>query len=461
MGKNARKGFLIGFLCLTLFVLCGKTEIVSAETSGDWEYQIYTAYGKDSAATCVNITKYNGDAVSVRVPASIDGYPVKKLSRTFRRNETVNHVIIPKGVEDLDFTFYACDSIRSVSLPSTIKNYNGAFAYSGIASVTLQEGTYPLVAAFQGCTNLETAIINGTVTDLRHTFSGCTRLSDVRIDKYQKENSTWTLQETFLECQSLKSAALPEGVSYIYPSTFEKCISLKTVYLPKTISGVGGFPYCYKLKDIYYPGTKSQWKAMTKDNVSVEGDKIKQAKVHYKYSGEPASGGGAAELKFFAVKLKKNSFIYSGTAYKPKVKVYANGKKIKRKYYKVNYRNNKNAGLAAAIVTGKGKYSGYVGINYFAINLKKPVISAIKTGSGRAKVKWKKDKQASGFEIQYSTSKKFDTDVQTIAVDNRRDITISGLVSGKKYYVRIRSYKNVYGSRMYSAWSRKKKCRVK
>ena len=136
-------------------------------------------------------------------------------------------------------------------------------------------------------------------------------------------------------------------------------------------------------------------------------------------------------------------------------------KLAQKKDYKITYQNNKAVGIGTVIVTGKGKYSGFLGVEDFTIKFKKPTISKVKAGKGQMKVKWKRDKQAAGYEIQYSTNKNFSTDVQTITVDNRKEITLSGLLSKKKYYVRIKAFRYVKGQKWESDWSKKKKCKVK
>lgn len=53
-------------------------------------------------------------------------------------------------------------------------------------------------------------------------------------------------------------------------------------------------------------------------------------------------------------------WVYTGKALQPVVKVWIDGKNLDKKNYKVQYQNNKNAGTAYVIVTGKGAYKGKV-----------------------------------------------------------------------------------------------------
>ncbi|MDE6662118.1 MAG: BspA family leucine-rich repeat surface protein [Lachnospiraceae bacterium] len=60
------------------------------------------------------------------------------------------------------------------------------------------------------------------------------------------------------------------------------------------------------------------------------------------------------------VNLNSYTAKYTGKAIKPAVEVNINGEVISNKNYKVQYQNNKNAGTAYVIVSGKGAYKGKV-----------------------------------------------------------------------------------------------------
>jgi len=74
-------------------------------------------------------------------------------------------------------------------------------------------------------------------------------------------------------------------------------------------------------------------------------------------------------------------------------------------------------------------------------------------------VRWKKpSKKVSGYQIQYSAGKKFKgVKVRTVTVKNPKAVQkkVTGLKKGKKYYVRMRSYRKAGDRRHYSSWSKK------
>lgn len=79
-------------------------------------------------------------------------------------------------------------------------------------------------------------------------------------------------------------------------------------------------------------------------------------------------------------------------------------------------------------------------------------------------VKWKKQKSVSGYQIQYSTSKKFTkktTKVKDVNGASKTKLTVKKLKAKKQYYVRIRTFVKLNGAVYYSKWSNKKTVRTK
>lgn len=74
---------------------------------------------------------------------------------------------------------------------------------------------------------------------------------------------------------------------------------------------------------------------------------------------------------------------------------------------------------------------------------------------GSFALKWKQDKKATGYIIQYSTDKRFEKNVKSTTVSSNRTTSkkIGKLKAGKKYYVRICSYKKSGGKNIKGAYS--------
>ena len=78
------------------------------------------------------------------------------------------------------------------------------------------------------------------------------------------------------------------------------------------------------------------------------------------------------------------------------------------------------------------------------------------------KVVWNKNTAVTGYQIQYSLKSDFSSKkTVTISKNTQTSKTITGLTKRKKYYVRIRSFKTVSGTKYYSAWSTSKATTIK
>lgn len=90
------------------------------------------------------------------------------------------------------------------------------------------------------------------------------------------------------------------------------------------------------------------------------------------------------------------------------------------------------------------------------IYCKPTAITALTGASGAFKVQWKAVSKAEGYEIQYSTNKKFPSkSKKSVKVSKKVTAkTVKNLKSGATYYVRVRTYRTSYGAKSYSAWSK-------
>ncbi|MGN1166281.1 MAG: leucine-rich repeat protein, partial [Lachnospiraceae bacterium] len=164
------------------------------------------------------------------------------------------------------------------------------------------------------------------------------------------------------------------------------------------------------------------------------------------------------------ITLSKTSFVYSGNVQKPAVTVKgSDGKGIAASNYTLTYSSGcKNVGKYTVKITFKGNYSGNIS-KTFTIVPKGTSISKLTASSKGFTVKWKKQAtQTSGYQIQYSTKSNF-AGAKTVTVTKNSTVSkkITKLSAKKKYYVRIRTYKTVSGTKYYSSWSSAKQVTTK
>ncbi len=120
-------------------------------------------------------------------------------------------------------------------------------------------------------------------------------------------------------------------------------------------------------------------------------------------------------------------------------------------------------GTGIATITVKATASGY-NAKTLKVTVKvspsKASALSLKTLRGRKlKVSWKRDGRATGYQVQYCTSKAFKKGVKAITISKNKTVTktIPKLARGKRYYVRVRAYKSVKVNKktqkLYGAWS--------
>ena len=110
----------------------------------------------------------------------------------------------------------------------------------------------------------------------------------------------------------------------------------------------------------------------------------------------------------------------------------------------------------------KGNYSGTKTLT-FKVNPAKTTVSKVTPATKSLKVSiTKKSTQVTGYQIQYSTSKTFKS-VKTVNISSYKttSTTIKSLKAKTTYYVRVRTYKTVSGTKYYSGWSTVKYAKTK
>lgn len=172
--------------------------------------------------------------------------------------------------------------------------------------------------------------------------------------------------------------------------------------------------------------------------------------------------------KISSVKLSNSTFTYNGKVIKPSVIVKdSKGKKINNSNYTVAYSKGlKNVGNYKVTIKFKGNYSGTVN-KTFTIIPKSTTLTNLSSSKKKVTVKWKKQvSQTNGYQLQYSLNSNFKS-AKLLNVTNNKATSksISNLKSKKKYYVRIRTYKNVKvngkSTKLYSTWSKSLNVKVK
>lgn len=431
--------------------------------------------------------------------------------------EGVTEIIIPSEIDGIPVTeiggwaFAECSVLKNIVIPDTITSI-GYHAFEGTQWLADKRKENPLV------------IVNGILVD------GITAKGDITIPKNVKRimygafsGSTDVKSVTYLTgieatgfgafsgCENLEKVILSNSIKIISENTFSDCVNLKSIEIPSSVNYVdyGAFFCCENLTDVYYEGTKEQWNEVyiqSEDDYGLGNNYLLNATIHYNSvmtvpdtdddntgnTGEetnPAPDDGnqngenvnptpdtnqgtnnnntPAPVALNKISVSKAEVTYNGKAQTPTITVVdANGQPVDAANYIVVYSNNKNVGQATVSVTGKNNYTGTMKAT-FNILPKGTNLSKVTAKKKAVAVKWKKQtKQTTGYEIQYSTSKKFKgAKTANIKKAKTTSTTIKKLKAKKKYYVRIRTYKTVKingkSTKLYSGWSNAKSVKVK
>lgn len=159
--------------------------------------------------------------------------------------------------------------------------------------------------------------------------------------------------------------------------------------------------------------------------------------------------------------LSKTNFVYNGKVQTPTLSIKtANNTVLKNGTdYTVKYASGrKNVGRYSIVVTFKGNYSGTKTLVYNIIP-KSTVITSIAGTKKGFTAKWRKQAvQTKGYQVQYSLYSNFKTGTTLTAKSvNSLIVKVGKLTGGKRYYVRVRTYRTVkYAGKnvnLYSTWS--------
>ena len=144
----------------------------------------------------------------------------------FINNEYILDLVIPEGVESVNYGAFSYVYLNSVRFPESMKRVSG-FDRSRIKEVTFGNNTIS---------------IGG--------FSGCNGLTKLEIP-----NSVQTIEEgAFMACNELENLNLGEGVNNIRESAFASCSNLSKVYIKDNCENIENraFQNCSKISKIYF-----------------------------------------------------------------------------------------------------------------------------------------------------------------------------------------------------------------
>lgn len=131
-------------------------------------------------------------------------------------------------------------------------------------------------SAFFDCDSLTSIIIPNSVTSIEESaFFDCDSLTNITLPTITSIGTG-----TFGYCDSLTSITIPDGVTSIGDAAFLCCINLRNITIPDSVTSIGdaAFECCIDLKDVYYTGSKDEWKAISVGDYNAD---LLNATIHY------------------------------------------------------------------------------------------------------------------------------------------------------------------------------------
>lgn len=394
--------------------------------------------------------------------------------------------------------FYGCTSLESITLPGTVTTIEyEAFKYSGIedvyyASSKTQWNKIQIANGNEALTNAE----------IHYNSKSCVHSYSSKITKAATCTATGTRKYTCTKCSHSYTKTIAKTdhkyKDVITKATLNKngkvvskcsvCAKAKTttVYYPKTTklsktaytyngkvqtptvtvkdskgnTLTKGTDYTVKLESGRtapgrytvtvtfkgkYSGTKNLTYTIapkatkvsatqTTSSVTLTWNKVTGATGYRVYQYNATKKEWVA-IKTLTANTLKVSNLKAGTIYKFKVKAYKND-------------NGTIWGAASAVFATATKTAT-------------PKITSLTTTKSKAVLKWSNVSGESGYEVYYSTKK--DSGFTKISAYKADVLTATktGLTSGKTYYFKVRAYKTVGDTKIYSAWSTVKSIKIK
>ena len=416
-----------------------------------------TSIGNSAFYNCKSLT-------SITIPDSVTSIG----DYAFSDCSGLTSITIPDSVTSIgNCAFYSCSSLKNITVSSNNKNYTSE------DGVLINKDKNELMQYPIGKNETAYTIPNGVTSIGDGAFYWCYGLTSITIP-----NSVTSIGDrAFRSCSGLTNLVLPDSMEEIGSYAFDDCSSLSYVVIPKNIKKIDSlaFSSCKKLKDVYYKGSKSDWKKIKNEgSQSIDTNAgIKDATIHYNYTPDELTVdkvkttkftctdkavkinwekvNGAAGYRVYAYNAKtkkwstaatvsastlsfKQTGLKSGTTYKYKVKAYA--KQDGKTYW----------GEASDTMTTTTKPA-------------QPAIKSTSASTSAVRLNWNAVSGANGYRVvRYDANAKKWASVGTIKTTSFKETKLKGKTS---YKYKVKAYRKVGGATYWSEYSAVKSVKTK
>ena len=354
----------------------------------------------DNLGAYCEITGYTGSETNLAIPSYIAGLKVFIIGvDAFKGNTTIESVTIPDTVATIrGDAFDECTNLKSITIGKSVSSI--------------------VTPLFMGCNNLEKITVDSANTNY-DSRDNCNAIIYTKSNKLKAGCKNTVIPSTvtsiegsaFKKIQTLTSIVIPDSVKSMGTSVFENCTGLKSVVIGSGIKSIPQMTFAYDkaLTDVTFSSNVESI-----DSTAFFNTDSSILTIH-------APSGSAAATFASSNGIKADTDVsaaeQAGT-------------------------DSDSSSTSSTVTVARAK------IKSAKNNAKKTVL-----------VKWKKVSGAKGYQLQYSLKKTFKS--KKTKTTTKLKLKIKKLKKKKTYFIRVRAYKVVNGTKKYGKWSKVKKVKIK
>lgn len=449
--------------------------VVDTKTS-EVKHGVKAVVFPETLKTIGNTAFQNAPLTEVSLPDSVTSVGSGAFTNTEKATTHIEKVKLSKGMTAIPAGMFTNQKVKNVEIPEGIKTI-GKRAFAG--------------------NRVETLKLSGTVEKIDEYAFWNNQIKELEIPGNVKTIGRYAFQRTQDSIKaSINKVVLHEGLESIGKQAFYQTLTseCKSIDLPTTVKVLDAAAF--------EGNAKVTLISLVEDQVNAVGDYAKvvaKGTAHeivliHKVTFDAGEGKADAETARTDKDGKlaelpdavRDGYTFEGwftaaeggvavtadTVFDKDTTVFAHWEKnvvsatpsvkLSTSAYTYNGKGRKNVGKYTVKVTLKNDYAGSKTVS-FKINPPKSAVKKLKKGKKSFTVYVKKQsKQTSGYQVQYSTSKKFKSPkTKSLTSYKKTSLKVKKLKKHKKYYVRVRTYKKVGKAKYYSSWSSAKSVKTK
>lgn len=473
-------------ICNNAFYNCSAMATVSVganiKTIGDYAFQDcknLTAFTVTDSVRTIGKGAFSG--CKEMATLTLGNGLVSIGEKAFENCEKIEEVTIPDDVPVIESSAFAyCSALKTVTLGSSVTTIKG-WAFQNcraMTDVTLPKSLRTIeLGAFSGCSSLSDVWYDGTRSD---------RENNLTIESYSNgylTGAAWHyIQEEIagkiewnaddVQFKGTTAYVIANGNEQTPRFTVRNKANSRVIdeefydfrYRENTNAGTGYVTVTFKGDyrgtctasfKIYLPATTTTTVANVSDGIKLTWSAVDGAAgyVIYRRAWSSTTDGWTDFVRWNNTTALNwtDTNVFAGTRYQYGIKAY------------FARRTDPVTGATIGGNVGDNYNLGEVGPLKTTVRITTRTLKSVTAGTKQMTVKWGGSSVFTGYQIQYATNSKFTQNAVAIKVTNPKTVqqVIKSLVSGKTYYVRVRSYHEFEGMTYFGEWSNVLSCKVK